>query len=217
MRALFAVLLLAISGAVQAAPVTIDFEDVAVTGESSLQLPQGFNVTSGFFQLLRTTELIGCDAGTPPPDNSEALCVVTITDDPVYAEFEQIDSNAVFSLSSADIFVREQFPGGAGFPNVSDAVLIQGWDAADNLISELSVSRLAVGVGWQSVAFDSSWTGISRLRITAQDVDCACPTKSELYIDNIVVDVVPIPAAVWLFASALGLIGWLRRSSPRPH
>ena len=31
------------------------------------------------------------------------------------------------------------------------------------------------------------------------------------------VSVVPIPAAVWLFASALGLIGWLRRSSPRPH
>jgi hypothetical protein len=30
-------------------------------------------------------------------------------------------------------------------------------------------------------------------------------------IDNIVVTVVPIPAAIWLLGSALGLLGWLRR------
>jgi hypothetical protein len=30
-------------------------------------------------------------------------------------------------------------------------------------------------------------------------------------IDNVTVNVVPIPAAVWLFASGLGLLGWLRR------
>lgn len=30
-------------------------------------------------------------------------------------------------------------------------------------------------------------------------------------VDNIVVQVVPLPAALWLFGSALGLLGWFRR------
>jgi len=30
-------------------------------------------------------------------------------------------------------------------------------------------------------------------------------------IDNINLNVVPVPAAVWLFASALGMLGWVRR------
>jgi hypothetical protein len=32
-------------------------------------------------------------------------------------------------------------------------------------------------------------------------------------LDNIVINVIPIPAAVWLFASGLGAIGWFRRRS----
>ena len=36
---------------------------------------------------------------------------------------------------------------------------------------------------------------------------------SELFVDNISIQVVPVPAAVWLFGSALGLLGWMRRSS----
>ncbi len=34
-----------------------------------------------------------------------------------------------------------------------------------------------------------------------------------LYIDNVSVSVVPIPAAAWLFGSALAGLGWLRRRS----
>ena len=32
-------------------------------------------------------------------------------------------------------------------------------------------------------------------------------------LDNISVNIVPIPAAVWLFGSALGLLGWARQRS----
>jgi len=45
--------------------------------------------------------------------------------------------------------------------------------------------------------------------ICGADANCV----SDFYIDNvsIVADVVPIPAAVWLFGSALGMMGWTRR------
>ena len=34
---------------------------------------------------------------------------------------------------------------------------------------------------------------------------------SDIYFDNLQVRVVPVPAAVWLFASGLGVFGWLKR------
>lgn len=36
---------------------------------------------------------------------------------------------------------------------------------------------------------------------------------SELFVDNVSINVVPVPAAVWLFGSALGMLGWVRRRS----
>jgi len=35
----------------------------------------------------------------------------------------------------------------------------------------------------------------------------------QFYIEGLNVSVVPVPAAVWLFASALGMLGWMRRKS----
>lgn len=69
---------------------------------------------------------------------------------------------------------------------------------------------------WTSVSFtgfagpDTSG-GITLQLNAACGADANC--VSDYYIDNvsIMADVVPIPAAVWLFGSGLGMLGWMRR------
>jgi len=71
---------------------------------------------------------------------------------------------------------------------------------------------------WQTFTFNTflgpdAGGGVSLLF----KADCgANPTcRFTALIDNVTIDtaVVPVPAAVWLFGSALGLLGWVRRRS----
>ncbi len=36
---------------------------------------------------------------------------------------------------------------------------------------------------------------------------------AQVFYDNVRIEVVPVPAAVWLFGSALGLLGWVKRKA----
>lgn len=63
--------------------------------------------------------------------------------------------------------------------------------------------------GWTSVNLDVA-AGTHRLAfVSLNDFDPYGGT--ELLIDNVSTSVVPVPAAVWLFGSALAGLGWLRR------
>ena len=59
---------------------------------------------------------------------------------------------------------------------------------------------------WQNFTFNSSWSGLSSVNVQASG-----PGGWDPAIDNIRVSAVPVPAAVWLFASGLGLLGWMKR------
>jgi hypothetical protein len=57
---------------------------------------------------------------------------------------------------------------------------------------------------FENFAFGSEWSGLDRIEFgTASAIAGA--------LDNIVVSQIPIPAAVWLFGSALAVLGWMRR------
>ncbi len=67
------------------------------------------------------------------------------------------------------------------------------------------------------------WTSFTFLTTAGPDVSggvtlqfaavtgAAAGSSMDLYIDNVQVRVVPLPAAVWFLASGLGLLGWIRR------
>lgn len=89
---------------------------------------------------------------------------------------------------------------------------IRVFDGAFNLLQEVTLDTIG-SQAWQTgqlqVALDSGWTegffqiGFSNLVGNYE--------SSGMYYDNVSLNVVPIPAAVWLFASGLGFLGWMRR------
>jgi hypothetical protein len=62
---------------------------------------------------------------------------------------------------------------------------------------------LVSGAEPSTVNFSQAWAGLASVEFIAVNVPGL--------LDNIVVNSVPIPAAVWLFGSALAGLGWLRR------
>lgn len=67
---------------------------------------------------------------------------------------------------------------------------------------------------WKTFVFNTTTgpdvSGGVTLQLTA--ITGGAPgSVANIFYDNVSVEVIPIPAAAWLFGSALGLLGWLRR------
>jgi hypothetical protein len=89
-----------------------------------------------------------------------------------------------------------------------DEMVVTGFFEGGGTIQR-TTSSIVTATDWDTVVFDSQWAGLTRLEIATLP---SCCVSFGMAVDNIVVsNVVPIPAAVWLFGSALVLLGWVQR------
>ena len=210
-----AALLLAIAP-VQAAVVTFEELEPVPFG-SAEEFP---SVTSGgftfsveaYFDQFLSASALGDEGGNAPTGNyfwagayPDSCCMsMDITR----------DDGAAFDLSSIDLF---------GAAN-GDGLTVQGYDALGQLIATSVVAPtgfdsngMVISDGWRTAVFGDEWNSVSKVIITESFGFCgACngfDQSSGIGVDNFAATVVPIPAAVWLFGSALAGLGWFRRKT----
>jgi hypothetical protein len=190
-----------LSTGAQAAPVTIDFEEFNIGdgGGSVLDDPvpilasQGYEFTGsgGPGGPFTSTEVItGTNTGGT---NAYGGSISGLGQDGfnvfVSVTFEKADGGA-FAIHNLDLFMDTDPDGWTE---------ISGTRAGGGLTF---LSGVAVGTGdWlnlESVTFRAEGNGFG-------------PGGGAIQLDNIAVSAVPVPAAVWLFGSALAGLGWLRR------
>lgn len=190
MNRLFSLLLLLVAGALPAAAATIDFEEFNVGYAADFFLSKGYE----FYGTSAPCGQYEC--------NAEILA--GISGSKSYGAINGWSGQDGYGASVA--VVMRKADGGAFA--ISDLDLVQAGLGGIGIYGTLAgggVAQLSVPVGtgdWlnlKSVSFGASGSGFGELGLTV------------VSIDNIVVTAVPLPAAVWLFGSGLGLLGWLRR------
>jgi hypothetical protein len=187
MRFLFIAMLL-VTSAVNATTVTIDFENVSSGDLTPLYLPGPGDDGSKTFQTDGFTfNLNGGLTETPENNYVYGSKIQQLFTPDAYVDMRRTDGQA-FSLHDVDIFACE--------PNC----LIWGAISIGGVVSTFSTDNTAdLGSGdWLNVTYVSFGNELE--------------FGPSVAVDNIVVGAaVPIPAAVWLFGSALAGLGWMRR------
>jgi len=184
MKHFIGALLVCLSFSIQAAPLTIDFEDLSDDGFVSVIESGGFVFSSNGSPdpLLATTSAIDGDF-------SLAWC-------PFLCEVAMETANgSTFSLFSFDTY-------GVGYESGPLFFDVLGYRADGSTVTE----TFPGATSQQSISLQGNWTDLTRVEFS--------PQYSAVFgyvIDNIEVSVVPIPAAAWLFGSALMALGWARK------
>jgi hypothetical protein len=191
MHLILGIVALSLSAAVSSAPVTIDFNEEVIPGVVTSFELNGFEFSSsGPFVVLDITDSpsIGTDGNTLQINGPVPVVNISQAD------------GLLFGLTAIDLYL------GCNGDCTENNWVLNAFDADDALINQRLVDPEGV-VGWQSQTFDNTWIGIARLELSGQ----YGMYGGTAYADTIQLNVVPIPAAVWLFGSGLGLLGWLRR------
>jgi hypothetical protein len=140
------------------------------------------------------------------------------------------ESGSAFSMQSMDTLVQNWFvnadayydyPTGEAFIYTS-SIDVAGYDELGNEIASMTIvppggvdpgSIDVRTADWTNVVFDNDWGAVHSVQIGHQHTvsQISYGTVYNPSIDNFVATVVPIPAAAWLFGSAVAGLGWFRR------
>jgi hypothetical protein len=184
MKNLIAAVLLLVAGSAQAASVTVDFEGLPPMYPVSTFDSNGFRFTAGTADFA-----VGTNFG-PSGNTGIAIGGVDST--------MELLGGGSFSLET---FKMRTFSG------ADEDIIVTGYFQSGGLIS---TSLTIIGSYAPTYEFADAWQGLASVQFDTSG-------GSPVYVDNIVTDVVaaavPIPAAVWLFGSALTGLGWFRRKT----
>jgi len=195
MKVLFVAALLLVGGFAIAAPVIIDFDDTLPTyvGLDTYQ-EDGFTLTSNVPSgtLIDVNNIVrqnigifsgGTDSQSLFWGANGASSTISIA----------ADSGSLFSIDSLDA---------SSLYNSAGQLTLTGSTAGGGTVSQ------TLALNGDLASYNITGLGlVTNLVLSFDGTVDAAPFD----IDNINLNVVPVPAAVWLFASALGMLGWVRR------
>jgi len=181
------------------ATIVLDFEEYADSVSLFQPVTLG-TVLSDEFEVIGLTSLVGwdnCKTGPCPPPSPEGTFVsAVLANADASIEIGRIDGNAF------DLVSLQHLTGVSGN---------YGFTIVGNLSSGGTVSQSFTVFedfsGYDTTVLDSAlFSGI-----TSYSIELDSGAAGGFWIDNMVVTTVPIPAAVWLFGSALIGLGAFRR------
>jgi hypothetical protein len=175
----------------------IDFEDQGIAAGVQVDLPANTGVTSGGFYFINGPDEVCCSdlhllnqAGNSLGDSTELAAHGDLL-------AMQASGGGSFSLYSFDF--------GSIFDEGFSALNVVG-----NYLGGGSVTQAFSLDGdldtYDTILLSGAFTNLESVNWLATGGN-----QGTFYIDNIVVNAVPVPAAVWLFTSGLGLLAWIRR------
>jgi hypothetical protein len=192
MRSVSLIFLLLSSIVARATTITVDFEEAGFPNFST-----GSNVVSRGFEF--THHLDGVSPEYWPYDYGSDSAGGLFYCPGCVATMEHTEGK-IFSLHALDLSNISAF--------VEDrSITFTGYFASGGSIST-ELTATTDETNWTNYTFSSDWQNLVSLEFGALYPPAI---YTAIGFDNVVVTVVPIPAAVWLFGSALAGLGWFRR------
>jgi len=194
MRLIFIICLimakLALSPALAA--TIIDFSDVPPEDQESLVM-----VSNGYVFSYDDTD----NPGLFPSIIDDAYVMFAAAQNHTSFSFAEAGGLA-FGLQSLDTY-------GEAWENYFDfSATVTGYKNDGNTVNA-SLGSFYPHDDVLTYSFDSTWDDLNSVEIEVYNWSGSL--GAGMFFDNIVVSTVPIPAAVWLFGSALAGLGWMRR------
>jgi len=186
----------------------ITFEEVIIT-------KPGVNYFSNIGEVSFVLQYCNCDNSEPRFGIGvwDATSPHNLSESPPNAAYIAYDLGYSISMTSGSRFNFEGanfgMMGGYSFP-AAQAVFKGYRDGEQVYFHQMHLPVLNVQGGRPVPGglpfIEFNWTDIDSLYIQGDQINSGYES-----MDNFTYSVVPVPATVWLFGSALGVVGWMRR------
>ena len=186
-----------LSAAANAATIVIDFDDNSSGGQfNTPQFEDGFVIDPALAPFDPVIAQVAGGNGT------QALLFCGWCGDTTEGVSIYSQTGLTFELDSLDVysntdFTTEDFPG---------AGTVTGYLQGGGTITK----GISATLGIETIFFDDTWQNLSSIDIEFE-VSSFNTFGLSPVLDNITLQAVPVPAAVWLFGSALAGLGFMRR------